>query len=366
VSDLNVSLFALEHGRVERPFSIGDETELPIRLKTAAPLTPEVVEPFRDVAVRSVWLTGKRHTDRDVAVAADTFPQLADIFVPHGKAITDDAIRALAPVAATFRAFTAYRSQVSDEGAKLLAQLPELRLVRLDQGRLTDDGLEALGQCQDLQGLMLDGNFRIRGRGLKGFVDHPSLRFLLMSGTKIDDDAIGHLAGCSNLERLMVSSTNVTERCLLTLPSERELDVFLPRGVDPERVDQIRRERPNLIVDGLGPDHVVDIPRAEDGAPVELPPQLRGNALTFAVFTSSSCAPCQWLKTTFGQLRPNLREQFKFVEIDIDDHMPLASALHVRSVPTVFVMQFGIELDRFVGAMGETHLTERLEAVLAL
>jgi thioredoxin-like negative regulator of GroEL len=84
------------------------------------------------------------------------------------------------------------------------------------------------------------------------------------------------------------------------------------------------------------------------------------------VFTASWCQPCHWLKTTFESVRPNLREQFKFVELDIDEHMAFASALRVRSVPTAFVMQFGIELDRFVGALGVEKLTERLEAVLAL
>jgi thiol-disulfide isomerase/thioredoxin len=153
---------------------------------------------------------------------------------------------------------------------------------------------------------------------------------------------------------------------LLTLPTERPLDVFLPKEVDSERVDELRRERPNLIVDGVGPDHVVDIPRAPDGTAVELPPELRGNALTFAVFSADWCAPCKWLKTTYEIVPPRLREQFKYVELDIDEHMALASSLHVRSVPTVFVMQFGIELDRFTGAMGVEKLTERLEAVLAL
>jgi thiol-disulfide isomerase/thioredoxin len=300
-----------------------------------------------------------------VAAAVDAFEELVDIYVPRSKRLTDDAIRALTPLAANFRRFGAVFSQVADEGAKILATFPELREVRLEHSGVSDDGVAALGSCRRLEFASFDGSRAISGRGLAGFADHPKLRALFLRGTSVDDDGVGYLSGCTELRDLWLSSTRVTERCLLTLPDNPDLDVSLPRELDGDRVEEVRRQT-NLTVDGVGPDHVVDIPRAPDGAPVDLPPELRGNALTFAVFTSDSCRPCQWLKTTFGQLRPNLREQFKYVELDVGDNLELASTMRVRSVPTVFVMQFGIELDRFTGAMGVEKLTERLEAVLAL
>ena len=361
-----IKLFALEGGVVERPHAIGQDTDSPIRLKTAERLTPEALEPFSQVPVRSVWLMGHRHTDRDVAIVADVFHELAELYVPFSRSLTDASIRSLLPRGLQFRGFRVRNSKITDEGAALLASFPELRQVGLEHSRVTDVGIEKLGGCRELLHLFLDGNRGITGRGLGGFVDHPSLRALFLRGTNVDDDGIGHLSGCNELRDLWLSSTRVSERCLLTMPSSRELDVSLPRGLNQELVDEIRRERPNLVVDGVGPDHVVDIPRAPDGAPIDLPAELRGNALTFAMFTASWCGPCAWLKTTYGTLPPSLREQFKYVELDIDDHMELASSLHVRSVPTVFVMQFGIELDRFTGAMGVEKLTERLEAVLAL
>jgi thiol-disulfide isomerase/thioredoxin len=365
VSVPGIELFALEGGVVAQPYALGDATDWPVRLKTSERLTPELLAPFTRVPVRSVWLMGRGHTDRDIAIAAETFSELADIYAPFTPKLTDESIRSLAPLAANFRSFGVLRSGITDEGAKLLASFPELRVARLEHSRLTDVGVAALGSCRNMQHVHLDGNRGVTGSGLEAFVDHPSLRALFLSGTLVDDDAIGYLSGCVELRDVWLSSTRVSERCLLTLPRNPDLSVGLPRELDQERVDEIRRGL-NFVVDGVGPDHVVDVPRIEDGAAVDLPPQLRSNALTFAVFTSQSCPPCKWLKTTFDTVRPNLREQFKFVELEIEENLELASALRVRSVPAVFVMQFGIELDRFVGAMGVERLTERLEAVLAL
>lgn len=355
----------MEGGRTERPYTAGDKTEWPIRLKTSASLSASALTEFADVPVRSVWLTGSGHSARDIAAVVDAFAELADVFVAATTTLDDEAIRALIPCGQTLRRFGVMRSRITDDGARVLASMPELLEVRLEHSQLTDNGVAALASCRNLQMLVIDGNRGVRGNGFRAFVDHPSLRSLFVRGTGVNDDAIGHLNGCVSLRDIYLSSTNVTERCLLTLPQNPDLKVSLPQGLDQERVDKIRCAL-NFVVDGVDPNSVVELPQAADGTPVDLPPQMRSNALTFAVFSSSSCAPCAWLKATFNHIRPNLREQFKYVELDVEEHLKLASALRVRSVPAVFVMQFGIELDRFVGAMGAHSLEERLERVLSL
>jgi thiol-disulfide isomerase/thioredoxin len=364
MSTSEVELFALEDGVKEVPYSIGEPTDLPIRLKTSHRLTSDLLDPFKNVPVRSVWLMGKRHTDHDVALVAEMFNDLMDLYVPFAPALTDEACRSLIPRGEHFRAFGVRRSRITDEGAKVLASFPELRVLHLNHSQITDVGLSALGACRDLVHLFLDGNRSINGSGFAAFADHPALRAVFARGTAVDDDAVGHLSTCSLLGDLHLSSTRATERCLLTL-RQQGLEVSLPREIDQERLDGVRVECPDLIVNGIGPEHVIDIPRAKDGAPVELPASLRGYALTFAMFTSPSCGPCGWLKTTYDLVPPALREQFKYVEIAIEDELDLASALGIRSVPTVLILQFGIVLQRFTGAVKVEQLTEYLEAALS-
>jgi thioredoxin 1 len=363
VSASDIELFALDGGRTERPYSAGDADDRPIRLKTSARMTAETLAPFKHVPVRSVWLMGRGHTDHDVALVAATFGQLADLYVPFSSKLTDASIRALVPVGEHFRSFGVLRSRISDEGAKILATFPELRVARLEHSQLTDVGVAALGECRKLEVLHLDGGRAINGGGLSAFVDHPALRALFLRGTQVDDDAIGHLSGCAELKDLWLSATRVSERCLLTLPRNPDLSVGLPLGLDPERIDAIRSEL-NFVVDGVGPSHVIDVPRNYEGKVVDLPLQLRGNSPTLVMFTSLSCPPCKRLKTTYDLVRPNLRERFKYVELDVEENLDLASAMRVRSVPTVLVLQFGIELHRSVGAVGIEKLTEYLEAAL--
>lgn len=74
-------------------------------------------------------------------------------------------------------------------------------------------------------------------------------------------------------------------------------------------------------------------------------------------FSASWCGPCKALTKTIesaGDLGINI------LEMDIDDQLTLAAKYDIRTVPTLVIMENGIELKRKTGAMTLSQLKEFL------
>lgn len=72
-------------------------------------------------------------------------------------------------------------------------------------------------------------------------------------------------------------------------------------------------------------------------------------------FSASWCGPCQALSMTLKGI-DDLGVQIK--EIDIDDELDLAAQYSIRSVPTLVVLQDGVEVRRKSGALNKTQIKE--------
>ena len=65
-------------------------------------------------------------------------------------------------------------------------------------------------------------------------------------------------------------------------------------------------------------------------------------------FSASWCGPCQRLSNAIkdmGDVPVDIKE------IDIDDNLDLAAQYSVRSVPTMVMLENGVEVGRMTGAM---------------
>lgn len=62
-------------------------------------------------------------------------------------------------------------------------------------------------------------------------------------------------------------------------------------------------------------------------------------------FTASWCGPCR----TLGPIMESLNGQISYRKLDVDDQQDLAVKYKIRSVPTLVLVENGIEKNRLVG-----------------
>lgn len=67
-------------------------------------------------------------------------------------------------------------------------------------------------------------------------------------------------------------------------------------------------------------------------------------------FYADWCAPCKKLMPVLEQLTRDNEGKFKLVKINIDNLPQLATALQVRSIPTLFLVYRGNVMDQITGA----------------
>ena len=79
-------------------------------------------------------------------------------------------------------------------------------------------------------------------------------------------------------------------------------------------------------------------------------------------FSATWCAPCQSLKPVMSTLSDQYKDKANFYYADIEDAgINTGSAAGVRGVPTVVIYKKGVEIDRKVGGVPESHMKEFLE-----
>lgn len=103
----------------------------------------------------------------------------------------------------TLQTLTIMGDQVTDEGIKALANCQELRLLHLLMlDELTDDAIAPLGKLPNLDTLAIDRG-KLTGACFAEFADHPKLRRLqLKDMTEFTDEGAMNLAKIPNLEDL--------------------------------------------------------------------------------------------------------------------------------------------------------------------
>tara|TARA_X000000950_G_scaffold261082_1_gene330991 strand:+ start:3146 stop:3463 length:318 start_codon:yes stop_codon:yes gene_type:complete len=79
-------------------------------------------------------------------------------------------------------------------------------------------------------------------------------------------------------------------------------------------------------------------------------------------FSASWCSPCKALKPVMDKLSDEYKDRANFYITDIEDSgINTGSAAGIRGVPTVIIYKKGIEIDRKVGGVPESHMKEFLD-----
>ena len=79
-------------------------------------------------------------------------------------------------------------------------------------------------------------------------------------------------------------------------------------------------------------------------------------------FSASWCSPCKTLKPVMDKLSDEYKDRANFYITDIEESgINTGSAAGIRGVPTVIIYKKGIEVDRKVGGVPESHMKEFLD-----
>ena len=79
-------------------------------------------------------------------------------------------------------------------------------------------------------------------------------------------------------------------------------------------------------------------------------------------FSAAWCGPCKSLKPIMDKLSVEYKGKANFYYADIEDGgINTGSAAGIRGVPTVIIYKKGVEVDRKVGGVPESHMKEFLD-----
>lgn len=146
----------------------------------AKPLTEEQKKKVAEITAKFQALNATL-----MPLAQDT-EQLRLSVINAADKFGDKELALLAPIAEQVAWLDLARSQVTDTGLDVIAKMPYLERLHLENTKVSDAGLAKLGAL-------------------------PALEYLNLYGTKVTDGGIASLAGAKNLKKLFVWQTGVTK-----------------------------------------------------------------------------------------------------------------------------------------------------------
>jgi thioredoxin 1 len=81
-------------------------------------------------------------------------------------------------------------------------------------------------------------------------------------------------------------------------------------------------------------------------------------------FWAAWCGPCRMLAPVTEKLADAYTGKVKFYKINVDDNPQTAMKYQVMSIPTLIFFKNGVQKDTSIGAVPETALKPKIEALL--
>ena len=91
--------------------------------------------------------------------------------------------------------------------------------------------------------------------------------------------------------------------------------------------------------------------------------KIKNEDVSVIQFSADFCGPCKVLRPVMDKLSDNdFKGKANFYYADIEnDGINTGSAMGIRGVPTVIIFKKGIEVDRKVGGVPESHMKDFLD-----
>ncbi len=163
-------------------------------------------------------------------------------------AFNDDAIKAL-EATNTIQVLNLLQSSITDAGCESLKGFPHLKTLNLRGSNITDEGISKLASFRELETVLLPphltdfglplfvennkqikkmdlSKIRITDKGLECLGQLLHLEELILRETTIGDNGVAYLANIRSLRTLDLSNTQISDAVLNTLSSFQNLDTL--------------------------------------------------------------------------------------------------------------------------------------------
>ena len=82
--------------------------------------------------------------------------------------------------------------------------------------------------------------------------------------------------------------------------------------------------------------------------------------LAFIDFYAEWCMPCLMMAPVVDELSEKFRGKIKFGKVNVDDNQGFAQKFQVNSIPNMILLKNGKMIDRFIGAVSQEDLENKL------
>ena len=90
--------------------------------------------------------------------------------------------------------------------------------------------------------------------------------------------------------------------------------------------------------------------------------KIKNEDISIIQFSASWCQPCRVLRPILDKLSDEYKDKANFYYADVEDGgINTGSQAGIRGVPTVIIYKKGVEVDRKVGGVPESHMKEFLD-----
>ena len=90
--------------------------------------------------------------------------------------------------------------------------------------------------------------------------------------------------------------------------------------------------------------------------------KIKNEDVSISQFSAAWCQPCKVLRPVMEKLSEEYKDRANFYYADVEDGgINTGSAAGIRGVPTVIIYKKGVEVDRKVGGVPESHMKEFLD-----
>ncbi len=90
--------------------------------------------------------------------------------------------------------------------------------------------------------------------------------------------------------------------------------------------------------------------------------KIKNEDISIIQFSAPWCQPCRVLRPILDKLSDEYKDKANFYYADVEDGgINTGSAAGIRGVPTVIIYKKGVEVDRKVGGVPESHMKEFLD-----